>query len=85
MLDGGGVRIVVAEQHATDDHSWTHGFVAHQPTLHLAVDDLDARFASVSARAEVVVKPEATHWGTRWFVVRDPDGNLLAFTEHRKG
>jgi uncharacterized glyoxalase superfamily protein PhnB len=25
--------------------------------------------------------PEATHWGTRWFVVKDPDGNLIAFEE----
>jgi uncharacterized glyoxalase superfamily protein PhnB len=38
-------------------------------------------------RAEVVVRPEQTHWGMRWFVVKDPDGNLLAFeqtapTEH---
>jgi hypothetical protein len=24
---------------------------------------------------------EATHWGTRWFVVRDPDGNLVAFEQ----
>jgi hypothetical protein len=29
----------------------------------------------------VVVKPEATHWGTRWFVVRDPDGNLIAYEQ----
>lgn len=81
VLDGGGVQMVIAEQHPTGDHSWTHGFVAHQPTVHLAVDDLDARYAAVSASAAVVVKPETTHWGTRWFVLRDPDGNLIAYEQ----
>jgi hypothetical protein len=55
-----------------------HVVVAHQPTPQLAVDDLDARFAAVSERAEVMVKPQATHCGARWFVVRDPDRNLIA-------
>jgi len=32
---------------------------------------------------DVVVPPGPTPWGTRWFVVRDPDGTLLAFEEVR--
>ena len=27
-------------------------------------------------------KSEPTHWGTRWFVVKDPDGNLIAFEQN---
>jgi uncharacterized glyoxalase superfamily protein PhnB len=34
----------------------------------------------------VVAPPGPTHWGTRWFVVRDPDGNTIAFEEvHPRG
>jgi catechol 2,3-dioxygenase-like lactoylglutathione lyase family enzyme len=87
VLSGGGVRVLLAEQHATEDHSWSLGFSGQRPTIHLTVEDLDKRYREVSLRAEVVVRPEQTHWGTRWFVVKDPDGNLLAFeqtapTEH---
>ena len=79
ILDGGGMQIILAERHGTEDHSWTHGMNGHRPTLHLKVEDLDARYREVASAAEVVVRPEATHWGTRWFVVADPDGNLIAY------
>lgn len=81
QLNGGGVKIVIAERHASDDHSWSHGNNGRRPTLHLRVDDLDARFAQLAPTAAVVVQPEATHWGTRWFVIKDPDDNLIAFEE----
>jgi catechol 2,3-dioxygenase-like lactoylglutathione lyase family enzyme len=80
VLSGGGVRIVLAERHDTDDHSWSHGINGHRPTLHLTVEDLDARFRELPV-VEIVVRPEATHWGTRWFVVKDPDGNLIAYEQ----
>lgn len=83
VLDGGTVGVVLAERHAADDHSWSHGVNGGRPTLHLEVDDLDARFASLAADVEVVVRPEATHWGRRWFVVADPDGNLIAYNQRR--
>ena len=81
VLNGGGVEIVLAERHATDDHSWSHGFNGQRPTIHLVVENLDERFRELSSVAEVVVKPEATHWGTRWFVVKDPDANLIAYEQ----
>jgi catechol 2,3-dioxygenase-like lactoylglutathione lyase family enzyme len=81
ILNGGDVEVVLAEQHRTDDHSWSHGINGQRPTLHLRVDDLDARFAEVAAHTNVVVRPEATHWGTRWFVLADPEGNLVAFEQ----
>lgn len=53
----------------------------HRPTVHLAVANLDERFRELSGIVEVVVGPEATHWGTRWFVVKDPDDNLIAYEQ----
>lgn len=82
QLNGGGVRLVIAEPHEAADASWSSGVNGRRPTLHLHVDDLDARFAALGAdRSRVVVAPEATHWGTRWFVLRDPDDNLIAFEQ----
>ena len=58
-----------------------HGVEGRRPTVHIAVDDVDERYRALRTSANVVVKPETTHWGTRWFVVRDPDGNLLAYEQ----
>ena len=49
---------------------------------YLEVDDVDGLFREyvgegVDFRQELVTKP----WGLRGFVVRDPDGNLLNFSE----
>jgi uncharacterized glyoxalase superfamily protein PhnB len=57
-----------------------------RPTLHLDIHDIDARFKAMPKGPHVVTAPAPTPWGTRWFVVRDPDGNLIAFEElHRRG
>ena len=72
MLSGGGVSVVLAEK---------PDGATGRPTVHLDIHDLDARFRSLPAGTHVVTPPEDTHWGTRWFVVRDPDGNLIAFEE----
>jgi uncharacterized glyoxalase superfamily protein PhnB len=80
-LSGGGSKIVLAERHAADDHSKSHGINGARPTLHLTVPDLDARYAELTAKGLPLFPPERTHWGPRWFVVSDPDGNLIAFEE----
>lgn len=80
-LGSGGVRIVIAEAHSATDHSKSHGISGARPTVHLAVDDLDVRYAQIAPSGTALFAPEATHWGTRWFVVRDPDGNLIAYEE----
>jgi len=72
LLSGGGVEVVIAS-----DTSYPTG----RPILHLDIHDIDARFKALPKGVEVVTRPEDTHWGTRWFVVRDPDGNLIAFEE----
>jgi len=74
VLSGGGVEVVLAED---------RGGARPRPTLHLDIHDIDARFRALPAGSHVVTRPEATPWGTRWFVVRDPDGNLIAFEELR--
>ena len=79
ILSGGGIRVVLAERSAE-----TKDVVGTQPSVHLDIHDVDARFRSLPTGAHVVVKPEDTEWGTRWFVVRDPDGNLIAFEQLRQ-
>ncbi len=82
-LSGGGVSIVLAEPHPAADKSKSHGIEGHRPTIHLTVDDLDARYAELASKGLPLFAPEPTHWGTRWFVVRDPDGNLIAYESRR--
>jgi catechol 2,3-dioxygenase-like lactoylglutathione lyase family enzyme len=82
LLTRGGVTIVLAEPHEErDDHAWREGRSGHAPTLHLATPDLAARFAEIPPGAHVRIAPEATHWGTEWFVLEDPDGNMVAFNQ----
>ena len=56
--------------------------------LQITVSDLDALFAAVPADARVVLAPELKHYhrrddviAVRQFVVADPDGYLLRFSE----
>ena len=79
ILSGGGVKVVIVEDGAVDGQGAT-------PRLHLDIHNIDARFRDIGSGAHVVKPPEDTPWGTRWFVLRDPDGNLIAFEEvHRHG
>jgi catechol 2,3-dioxygenase-like lactoylglutathione lyase family enzyme len=74
VLSGGGIEVALAEGDGNGEP---------RPTIHLDIHDIDARFKALPSGTHVVRKPETTHWGTRWFVVRDPDGNLIAFEEIR--
>ncbi len=80
-LASGAMRIVLAEPHPAADKSKTHGINGTRATVHLRVQDLDARYAELSESGLALFAPEPTHWGTRWFVAKDPDGNLLAFEQ----
>ncbi len=44
-----------------------------------AVNDLEGLWEKVKDKVEVVHPLEKTPWGTYRFVIKDPDGNLLAF------
>ena len=46
--------------------------------LEFMVDDVDAEFARLSGRAEVVHEPKVMPWGNRTAQFRDPEGTLVA-------
>ena len=79
ILSGGGIEVVLAQRSDPAGKKGEAG--SSRPNLHLDIHDIDSRFKQIPKGAHVVVEPQATHWGTRWFVVRDPDGNLIAFEE----
>ena len=79
ILSGGGVKVVIAQSANGKDADG--GLGDARPNVHLDIHDVDARFRRLPKGAHVVREPETTHWGTRWFVVRDPDGNLIAFEQ----
>lgn len=83
MLSGGGIELVLAERETPAGSK--DGRDCTRPQVHLDIHDIDARFRALPKGAHVVVEPGSTHWGTRWFVVRDPDGNLIAFEEVHGG
>ena len=80
-LSGGGIKVVIAERPA--ESLGSNG--ATGPDVHLDIHDIDERYRTLPKGSHVVVEPQSTHWGTRWFVVRDPDGNLIAFEELHGG
>ena len=80
-LSSGAMSIVLAEPHPADDKSKTHGINGTRPTIHLRVEDIDQRYAELESAGVALFPPEPTHWGTRWFVAKDPDGNLVAFEQ----
>jgi uncharacterized glyoxalase superfamily protein PhnB len=84
-LGSGAMQVVLAERHPADDRSKSHGINGTRPTMHLRVDDLDSRYDELNRKGLALFAPEATHWGTRWFVARDPDGNLFAFERQVAG
>lgn len=53
-------------------------------SLHFDTKDVDASFLKIKNGAHVVTPPEDTHWGTRWFVVEDPDGNQFGWQGPQK-
>ena len=79
MLSGGGIKVVLAQREKPGGKKVEAD--SSRPTVHLDIHDIDSRFKALPKGAHVVVEPESTPWGTRWFVVRDPDGNRIAFEE----
>ncbi len=84
-LSSGTMKVVLAENYSAADHSKSHGINGTRPTIHLRVQDIDARYAQVVKSGCALFPPERTHWGTLWFVAKDPDGNLVAFEQHEAG
>ena len=80
-LTSGAMTVVLAEDHPTDDDSKSHGINGVRPTIHLDVEDVQARYTEVNKSGRALFPPQPTHWGTLWFVAQDPDGNLIAFEQ----
>jgi catechol 2,3-dioxygenase-like lactoylglutathione lyase family enzyme len=78
VFSGGGIKVVVAERH--EGESPRQGPAAR---VHLDIHDVARRFEAMPKGPHILVEPGPTHWGTFWFVVRDPDGNEYAFEELR--
>ena len=83
LLSGGGMKVLLAER--TAPGAADSGLGTARPNVHLDIHDIDARFRTMGTGSHVVREPEQTPWGTRWFVVRDPDGNVIAFEELHGG
>jgi catechol 2,3-dioxygenase-like lactoylglutathione lyase family enzyme len=74
ILSGGGIKVVVAEGKSGNG-------VCEGPVVFLDIHDIEARFKAMPKGEHIVIFPGPTKWGTRWFVVKDPDGNQIAFEE----
>ncbi|HUL96357.1 MAG TPA: VOC family protein [Usitatibacter sp.] len=75
ILSGGGIKVVITERDPAAKGPMCG------PDVFLDIHDIDARFKEIPKGAHVVTPPGPTKWGTRWFVVKDPDGNEIAFEE----
>lgn len=74
VLSGGAVKLMLLEGGANDGRM----------ELRLDIHDVDRRFRQVPAGDHVVAPPGESAEGAREFVLRDPDGNRIAFEEvHR--
>ena len=73
LATGGGAMLVLAETLEKP--------VA--PTVHLSLSDAESVNARLIASEAVDVSTplEATHWGTKWIRVNDPDGRTYVFAE----
>jgi uncharacterized glyoxalase superfamily protein PhnB len=45
------------------------------------VENIEAFWLQIKDKVEVVNPLEKTPWGTYRFVIKDPDGHLLAFSQ----
>ena len=76
VLSSGAIKVVLAERSRYPGEA-----SVPRSAIHLDIHDVDKRFAALPAGDHVVIPPATSDRGTRWFVVRDPDGNLVAFEE----
>jgi catechol 2,3-dioxygenase-like lactoylglutathione lyase family enzyme len=78
-LSGGATSVVLSERAPGGLKP-----MAGSPVIHLDIHDIDQRFRELPPGNHVVVGLGESTPGKRWFVVRDPDGALIAFEGHDK-
>jgi catechol 2,3-dioxygenase-like lactoylglutathione lyase family enzyme len=76
VLSGGAIKVVLAER-----SNYPGSAAEPRPAVHLDIHDIDKRFRALPPGDYVVAPPGVSGDGTRGFVLRDPDGNLIAFEE----
>tara|TARA_R110002072_G_scaffold534_5_gene3816 strand:+ start:73211 stop:73627 length:417 start_codon:yes stop_codon:yes gene_type:complete len=94
LKNDSGFSLAIAEDHGDEDptgsepgkadHAWREGINGVRPTLHLNVEDIHRAFESITDKSAIVIPPEITHWGTKWFIIKDPDDNLIAINQEVK-
>jgi catechol 2,3-dioxygenase-like lactoylglutathione lyase family enzyme len=89
-VDQPGTSIVLyppgADPGITDDERRTIAEMMAKGTFGIVVlgtDDLDATFASLESKAEVVQEPTEQPYGVRDCAVRDPAGNMVRIQQLR--
>ncbi len=77
VISGGAVKLVLAERARGESAD-------ARAELRLDIHDVERRFRLIPGGDHVVSAPGENPQGAREFVVRDPDGNRIAFEEvHR--
>ncbi len=91
-LSSSGVKLVLAERSTSSGRGASHPWDANESgagadgrlMLHLDIHNLQKRFDQVPRGEHVVRQPEPQKIGPDWFVLKDPDGNLIAFNDRRQ-
>ena len=76
VLSGGAIKVILAERSGPASAG-----ASPCPVVHLDIHDVDKRFEAIPPGDHVVAAPGGGERGNRRFIVRDPDGNLVAFEE----
>lgn len=83
-LSSSGVKLVLAERGGKGGYPWEGSAADGRLMLHLDIHNLQKRFDAVPRGEHVIRKPEPQKLGPDWFVLQDPDGNLIAFNDRRQ-
>ncbi|MFO0876241.1 MAG: glyoxalase superfamily protein [Gemmataceae bacterium] len=75
FLQAGGLEVLLSN----DAH--LGGLPSFTGTLYFQMEGVDALYARVAGRPEIVWPLETQEYGTREFGIRDPDGYTLAFAQ----
>lgn len=80
-LSYGEFKLILAEDHDVTDPSLKPATYATKGkvSIHFSTQNVDATYETIKDKSNVITPPENTHWGTRWFVMEDPDGNQFGW------
>lgn len=86
ILQNNDFKLILAEDHDPTDPSKKSAtyLTTGKISMHFNTEDVDQVFNKVPDGPHVVVKPENNHWGTRWFMLQDPDGNQFGWQGPKK-